>query len=164
MYVAVQDEQESDFQPPRVYKMMSSADIWSCMCVLIEMLTTLTPWNNKINNDSSQFSMMFVVSAPIILFIYLLACEFICIEKRMALKCTFYNILAHCSVLEVNSVMVSLDSVASYHYACCYCVPVGWFVPGRGYGDRSGPMRGDTCLMSRCSTLLSWRNFTPNSS
>ena len=55
----------------------------------------------EINNDSSQFSMMFVVSAPIILFIYfvclfiyLLACEFICIEKRMALKCIFYNILA----------------------------------------------------------------------
>ena len=42
--------------------------------------------------------------------------------------------------------MVSLDSVASYHYVhVCYdCVPVGWFVPGRGYGDRSGPMRGDT--------------------
>ena len=74
--------------------------------MLVEMLTALTPWNNKINNDSSQFSMMFVVSAPIILFIYLfrlfvvclfiylLACEFICIEKRMALKCIFYNILA----------------------------------------------------------------------
>ena len=69
--------------------------------MLVEMLTALTPWNNKINNDSSQFSMMFVVSAPSILFIYfvclfiyLLACEFICIEKRMALKCILYNILA----------------------------------------------------------------------
>ena len=41
--------------------------------------------------------------------------------------------------------MVSLDSVASYHYVyVCYdCVPVGWFVPGRGYGDSSGPMCGE---------------------
>ena len=61
--------------------------------MLVEMLTALTPWNNKINKDSCQFSMMFVVSAPIILFIYLLACEFIWIEKRMALNVPF-NILA----------------------------------------------------------------------
>ena len=53
-------------------------------------------------------------------------------------------LISHCRVFEVISVVVSLDSVASYHYACCYCVPVGWFIPGRGYGDRSGPMRGDT--------------------
>ena len=85
--------------------------------MLVEMLTALTPWNNKINNDSSQFSMMFVVSAPIIcLFIYLLACEFICIEKRMALKCKHSCLTSHCRVFEVNSVMESLDSVASYHY------------------------------------------------
>ena len=61
--------------------------------MLVEMLTALTPWNNKINNDSSQFSMMFVVSAPIILFIYLLACEFICIETRMALNVPFTTFL-----------------------------------------------------------------------
>ena len=61
--------------------------------MLVEMLTALTPWNNKINNDSSQFSMMFVVSAAIILFIYLLACEFICIETRMALNVLFTTFL-----------------------------------------------------------------------
>ena len=66
--------------------------------MLVEMFTALTPWNNKINNDSSQFSMMFVVSAPIILFIYfvclfiyLLACEFICVS------CYYINILTLCS-------------------------------------------------------------------
>ena len=68
--------------------------------MLVEMLTALTPWKNKINKDSSQFSMMFVVSAPIILFIYfvclfiyLLACEFICIETRMALNVPFTTFL-----------------------------------------------------------------------
>ena len=72
--------------------------------MLVEMLTALTPWNNKINKDSCQFSMMFVASAPIIcLFV---VCLFISMRvlKRMALIVHLQHscMISHCRVFEVQ--------------------------------------------------------------